>query len=101
MTLTATGTRGLLGATLGATLGASAGDRDEPTLAWRLLRLLEPGMLVLLDRAFDANAFLADLAGFADIAAPGRCCWPAPSPRATRPCCSTCRTVPTCPTWTV
>ena len=58
MTLTETGTRGLLG----AALGSCPGDRDEPTLARRLLRLLEPGMLVLLDRAFDANAFLADVA---------------------------------------
>src|SRR5215207_9563187 len=59
MTLAETGTRGLLG----ATLGACPSDRDEPTLARRLLRLLEPGMLVLLDRAFDANAFLAEVAG--------------------------------------
>jgi Insertion element 4 transposase N-terminal len=59
MTLAETGTRGLLG----ATLGSDPGDRDEPTLARRLLRLLEPGMLVLLDRAFDANAFLAEVAG--------------------------------------
>jgi Insertion element 4 transposase N-terminal/Transposase DDE domain len=58
MTLVETGTRGLLGATIG-----SAGDRDEPTLARRLLPLLRPGMLVLLDRAFDANAFLAEVAG--------------------------------------
>jgi len=59
MTLVETGTRGLLG----AALGCSPGDRDEPTLARRLLRLLEPGMLVLLDRAFDASAFLAEVAG--------------------------------------
>ena len=59
MTLTETGTRGLLG----AALGCSPGDRDEPTLARRLLPLLEPGMLVLLDRAFDANPFLAEVAG--------------------------------------
>ena len=58
MTLVETGTRGLLGATIG-----SAGDRDEPTLARRLLPLLGPGMLILLDRAFDASAFLADIAG--------------------------------------
>jgi hypothetical protein len=31
-------------------------------LARRLLPLLRPGMLVLLDRAFDANAFLAEIA---------------------------------------
>jgi Insertion element 4 transposase N-terminal/Transposase DDE domain len=53
MTLIETGTRGILGAVLG-----SAGDRDEATLARQLLRLLGPGMVVLLDRAFDAAAFL-------------------------------------------
>ncbi|MBV8995659.1 MAG: IS4 family transposase, partial [Pseudonocardiales bacterium] len=57
MTLAETGTRGLLGATLG-----SAADRDEASLARRLLRLLGPGMLVLLDRGFDGNAFFADIA---------------------------------------
>jgi len=57
MTLAETGTRGLLGAALG-----SAADRDEATVARRLLHLLGPGMLVLLDRAFDANAFLAEVA---------------------------------------
>ena len=57
MTLAETGTRGLLGATLG-----SAADRDETGLARRLLPLLGPGMLVLLDRAFDSNAFLAQIA---------------------------------------
>ncbi|MGB7797231.1 MAG: hypothetical protein WBL53_13405 [Pseudonocardiaceae bacterium] len=40
----------------------SASDRDETSLARRLLRLLGPGMLVLLDRRFDANAFFADIA---------------------------------------
>ena len=58
MTLAETGTRGLLGAALG-----SAADRDEADLARRLLPLLRPGMLVLLDRAFDANAFLREIAG--------------------------------------
>jgi hypothetical protein len=57
MTLVETGTRGLIGAAIG-----SAAQRDEATLARRLLPLLRPGMLVLLDRAFDANAFLADIA---------------------------------------
>jgi hypothetical protein len=57
MTLVETGTRGLIGAAIG-----SAAERDEATLARRLLPLLRPGMLVLLDRAFDANAFLADIA---------------------------------------
>jgi hypothetical protein len=57
MTLAETGTRGLPGATLG-----SASDRDEANLARRLLPLPGPGMLVLLDRAFDANAFLAEIA---------------------------------------
>ena len=57
MTLAETGTRGLLGAALG-----SATDRDEPTVARRLLSLLHPGMLILLDRAFDGNAFLREVA---------------------------------------
>src|SRR5215469_14967090 len=57
MTLAETGTRALLGATLG-----SRADRDETGLARRLLHLLGPGMLVLLDRAFDSNAFLAEIA---------------------------------------
>ena len=48
-----TGTRALLGATIGA-----ADDRDEATLARRLLPLLGPGMLLLLDRGFDSAAFL-------------------------------------------
>jgi hypothetical protein len=58
MTLVETGTRGLLGAVLG-----SAAERDEATLARRLLPLLGPGMLILLDRAFDAATFLGDIAG--------------------------------------
>jgi hypothetical protein len=57
MALAETGTRGLLGAALG-----SATDRDEPTVARRLLSLLHPGMLILLDRAFDGNAFLREVA---------------------------------------
>jgi hypothetical protein len=57
MTLAETGTRALLGAAVG-----SAADRDESHLARRLLPLLRPGMLVLLDRGFDANAFLAEVA---------------------------------------
>ncbi len=44
MTLAETGSRGLLGAVLG-----TARDRDETSLARRLLALLRPGMLVLLD----------------------------------------------------
>jgi Insertion element 4 transposase N-terminal/Transposase DDE domain len=57
MALAETGTRGLLGAELG-----SAADRDEATVARRLLHLLGPGMLILLDRAFDGNAFLRAVA---------------------------------------
>jgi Insertion element 4 transposase N-terminal/Transposase DDE domain len=57
MALAETGTRGLLGATIG-----SRAERDETGLARRLLPLLGPGMLVLLDRAFDSNAFLAEIA---------------------------------------
>jgi hypothetical protein len=52
-----TGTRGLPGAAPG-----SAADRDEATVARRLLPLLRPGMLILPDRAFDANAFLGEVA---------------------------------------
>jgi hypothetical protein len=57
MALAETGTRGLPGAALG-----SAADRDEATVARRLLHLLGPGMLILLDRAFDGNAFLREVA---------------------------------------
>jgi len=56
MTLVETGTRGLIGAVLG-----SRADRDEATVARRLLPLLHTGMVVLLDRAFDAAAFLTEL----------------------------------------
>ena len=56
MTLIETGTRAMIGAVLG-----SAADRDEATLARRLLPLLHPNMVVLLDRAFDATAFLHEL----------------------------------------
>ena len=56
MALAETGTRGLLGATVG-----SVSDRDEVGLARRLLPLLRPGMVILLDRAFDAAAFLAEI----------------------------------------
>ena len=56
MALAETGTRALLGATVG-----SASERDEVALARRLVPLLGPGMLVLLDRAFDAAAFFAEI----------------------------------------
>jgi hypothetical protein len=57
MALAETGTRALLGATLGC-----AASRDEAGLARQLLHLLRPGMLLLLDRAFDAAAFLREVA---------------------------------------
>jgi Insertion element 4 transposase N-terminal len=57
MALAETGTRALLGATVGC-----AASRDEAGLARRLLHLLGPGMLLLLDRAFDASAFLHEVA---------------------------------------
>src|SRR3954447_4585631 len=57
MALVETGTRGLLGVTLG-----SARDRYEATQARRLLPLLGPGMLLLVDRAFDSSAFFAAVA---------------------------------------
>jgi hypothetical protein len=57
MTLVETGTRGLLGACFGPT---SVG---ETTYATRLLPLLNASHLVLVDRGFDSNAFLAGIAG--------------------------------------
>jgi hypothetical protein len=57
VTLAETGTRGLLGAVMGA-----AADGDEPALARGLLHLLRAGMLVLIDRAYDQGAFLAEVA---------------------------------------
>jgi hypothetical protein len=39
----------------------SACERDEANLARRLVPLLRPGMLVLLDRAFDSASFLAQV----------------------------------------
>jgi Insertion element 4 transposase N-terminal/Transposase DDE domain len=56
MALAETGTRGLLGAVI-----APAGS--ETALARRLLHLLGPGMLVLMDRGFDAAGFVAAVAG--------------------------------------
>jgi hypothetical protein len=57
MALAETGTRALLGAAFGPH------DTDEKGYASRLLHLLTPDMLVLADRGFDGNAFLAALAG--------------------------------------
>jgi hypothetical protein len=57
MTLAETGTRGLLGA-----VAAAAGGGDETALASQLLHLLSAGMLVLMDRGFDAGEFLASVA---------------------------------------
>ncbi|MFE1416017.1 transposase [Streptomyces sp. NPDC058746] len=56
MTLVETGTRSLIGAVFGTT------DEGETAYARRLLHLLRPGMLVLWDKGFDANAFLAEAA---------------------------------------
>jgi Insertion element 4 transposase N-terminal/Transposase DDE domain len=57
LALAETGTRGLLGAVIGR-----AADGDEPALARRLLHLLGPGMLVLMDRAYDTASFLGEVA---------------------------------------
>ena len=57
MTVVETGTRALLGAVFGP---PSTGEIDY---ARALLPLLGTNMLVLADRGFDAEAFLADLAG--------------------------------------
>jgi len=56
MTLVETGTRGLLGACFGPT------TTGETTYATRLLPLLNASHLVLVDRGFDSNAFLAGVA---------------------------------------
>ena len=56
MTLVETGTRALLGAVFGP---ITTGETDY---AARLLHLLSPQMLVLWDKGFDGNAFLAKVA---------------------------------------
>jgi hypothetical protein len=89
MTLAETGTRGLLGAMVG-----SVSDRDEVGLARRLLPLLGPGMVILLDRAFDAAAFLAE------ITATGAMLLARPGPPASRRSWPTCPTAPICRGWT-
>ncbi|MFB6717524.1 MULTISPECIES: IS4 family transposase [unclassified Streptomyces] len=55
MTLVETGTRSLIGAVFGPTI------EGETSYAGRLLHLLSPDMLVLWDKGFDANAFLAQV----------------------------------------
>ncbi|MFE9360501.1 IS4 family transposase [Streptomyces olivaceoviridis] len=55
MTLAETGTRSLIGAVFGPT------DEGETACARRLLHLLGPDMLVLWDKGFDANDFLAQV----------------------------------------
>jgi Insertion element 4 transposase N-terminal/Transposase DDE domain len=56
MTLVETGTRALLGAVFGPTA------EGETSYAGRLLRLLDPDMLVLWDKGFDSNAFVSAVA---------------------------------------
>ncbi|MFI0968247.1 IS4 family transposase [Streptomyces sp. NPDC021080] len=56
MTLVETGTRALTGAVSGPT------DEGETAYARHLLHLLGPDMLVLWDKGFDANDFLAQVA---------------------------------------
>jgi hypothetical protein len=53
MTLVETGTRALIGAVFGPTA------EGETSFAVRLLHLLRPDMLVLWDKGFDGNSFLA------------------------------------------
>jgi hypothetical protein len=55
MTLVETGTRALIGAVFGPT------REGETGYARRLLHLLKPDMLVLWDKGFDSNAFLAQV----------------------------------------
>jgi hypothetical protein len=57
MAVVETCTRGLLGAVI-----VTGAYRDEATRVRRLVPLLQPGMLVLLDRAFDATALLTEIA---------------------------------------
>ncbi|WSM12953.1 hypothetical protein OHB49_13370 [Streptomyces sp. NBC_01717] len=57
MTLVETGTRALIGVVFGPT------REGETDYARRLLHHLRPDMLVLWDKSFDANAFLAAVAG--------------------------------------
>lgn len=57
MTLVETGTRALIGAAFGT------GADGEITWARRLLHHLDASMLVLMDRGFDAAAFLAEVNG--------------------------------------
>jgi len=56
MTLAETGTRALIGAVFGST---ATGELDW---ARELLHLLDPSMLVLMDRGFDGGDFLAEVA---------------------------------------
>lgn len=56
MTLVETGTRAVLGAVFGPTA------EGETSYAKRLLHLLDPSMLVLWDKGFDSNDFLAAVA---------------------------------------
>jgi hypothetical protein len=55
--LAETGTRGLLGAVIGG-----PGERGEVPLARRLVPLLREGMLLLADRAYDANDLMKEVA---------------------------------------
>ena len=59
MALAETGTRGLLGAVFGPGTGPGS---SETAYATRLLPLLDKTMLLLADRAFDGNDFLAAVA---------------------------------------
>ena len=78
---------------LGATVGCAT-SRDESRLG-RLLHLLGPGMLVLLDRAFDASAFLAEVAATGAMLLARGYVRPA-----ARRCWNICPTARTCRTWT-
>jgi Insertion element 4 transposase N-terminal len=89
MALAETGTRGLLGATLG-----SRADRDETSLARRLLHLPGPGMLVLLDVPSTA-ARLGPRSR-----PPARPRWHGPSPPGPRVSWPTCPAAPACRAWT-
>jgi Insertion element 4 transposase N-terminal len=88
MALAETGTRGLPGAALG-----SAADRDEATVARRLLPCCGPGCSCCQSGPWTRTR------SWARSRPPGRCWWRGPGRPATRPCWATCRTAPTCRTW--
>jgi hypothetical protein len=84
--LAETGARGLLGAVIGG-----KGERSEVPLARKLIPLLGKGMLLLADRAYDADDLMKE------VSAAGLISWSAAAPPASRPLTRSCPTGPACP----